>query len=79
MKITVKQIHELCTAQVERYIDRCSDVRFTLDYDDIQNHEENFAMYKNVAECEVGSIWSLVSHDGRAVVVIEYYSTHIIQ
>lgn len=73
--MTVKEFHEMSTATRERYINRETGERFTLDYASevctIQ-FRDAFAEYKKVQEREVKSCWPLVGHNGEAILVIEF-------
>lgn len=73
--MTVKEFHEMATAQIERYIDRKTHTRFTLDYSeniDETEFSKAWTMYKENADKKVVSVWALVNHDGEAVLVAEF-------
>lgn len=73
--MTVQEFHEMCTASKEMYINRESGTRFTLDYNEQTPYvlfRENFRIYKVNMEKRVVSVWALVDHDGRPVVVVEF-------
>ena len=73
--MTVKELHELATAQVERYIDRKTQTRFTIDYSeniDEVEFSKAFAMYKENADKKIVCVWAMVNHDGNPVLVAEF-------
>lgn len=73
--MTVKEFHEMCTAQIERYIDRKTNTRFTLDYSENHNDDEwntGYETYIANLEKKVVSVWAMVNHNGQAVLVAEY-------
>lgn len=76
--MTVKEFHEMCTAGAEKYIDRKSNIRFLLDYrksEPDQDFSDNWALYRKYGGCKVESVWALVDHDGKPVIVVEYDSS----
>lgn len=72
--MTVKEMHSFNASEIERYINRKTNERFTLDYSDVHSDRfsESFSKYQKIRGCQVTNIWPLVSHEGRAVLVIEY-------
>lgn len=73
--MTVQEFHEMCTASKERYIDQKSGTRFTLDYNEQTPSalfQEHWRIYKENMEKRVVSVWALVDHNGRPVVVVEF-------
>lgn len=65
----------MATAEIERYIDRKTQTRFTLDYSE-ENNEADFSkawsMYKENADKKVVSVWALVNHNKKPVLVVEF-------
>lgn len=73
--MTVEEFHDMCTSEIERYIDRKSNTRFTLDYSENHNEDEwniGWKTYKANLEKKVVSVWAMVDKSGKAVLVAEY-------
>lgn len=73
--MTIKEFHEMSTAEIERYIDRKTQTRFTLDYSEGQNvydFSKAWSMYKENADKKVISVWALVNHNKKPVLVVEF-------
>ena len=73
--MTVKEFHEMCTTEIEMYIDRKSRKKFFLDYSENQNGNEfsnGWNTYQSNLEKQVVSVWAMVDYMGKAVLVAEY-------
>lgn len=73
--MTVKEFHEMCTTEIERYIDRKTNTRFTIDYSEHHNHDEwelGWKTFQANLEKKVVSVWDMVDKRGKAVLVAEY-------
>lgn len=73
--MTVKEFHEMCTTEIERYIDRKSNTRFTVDYSEHCSDSERmigWKTYRANMEKKVVSVWAMVDNSSKAVLVAEY-------
>ena len=72
--MTVGELHYSNEYRVERYVNRNTNKRFTLDYDEAlsERFSKSYKLYKKIRYFEVTNSFPLTDHDGRAVLVIEY-------
>lgn len=74
--MTVKEMHELSSATVERFINVRTRERITLNYNvDMpgEDFSKAYAHYRKIKNCRVVRVWPVVSNDdGRLGLIIEY-------
>ena len=73
--MTVEEFHDMCTSEIEQYIDRKTNTRFTLDYSEHRIYDEweiAWKTYQANLEKNVVCVRALVDKSGKAVLVAEY-------